>query len=547
MGVDARLADRVLLELANGPRTVRELCAATGVPEAMVREILSHVRPYWTASRTGRVRLTASVADQVRRRLKTPSSPVDAHELAAYVNALRMKRPAPKRDADHVAATSATLVRRVQLLLDMYDLDGRTVVFLGDHDLTSLAFAKACPTAHVYVVDFDEDVLETVAAEARGRQSRVRVRASDLRLSAPRSLLNSADLIFTDPPYANAGMRLFLSRSLELLDLERAIPRVVLAFGYSIRALDRALAFQEIVQDFRMVAECVLPGFNEYRGAEVLGSRSSLYALMPSASTPGTMRDVRVGGRIYTGGAFAATRKDHLSVPVDAIEEAVHQLRDVVAHGPLGVVKEGLLDPLKGSSLVRAMRELVWSEFVDYAMTPDEAGVKGVLVRFLPPAMNIVRWAIWLRCPCAVILTREEASLVVTFTQRTNPVSRLVLSTTDLRLTDMPGIPDWRLLIVVPRSPTGTDNQLLRRVIRHRGKLRNGVREAIVHCYSGVTKREARQLMESQGITNNVLDAFLDELSLNAMTELVISLEKIDAQLIEGKGGFLPDSFNNEL
>lgn len=519
------MVDRIISELLVAPHTIRELSAASGVPETVVREVVSQCRS-WVEVRRGSIRLDDSTAQELRNQLAEVTKPLDISSLSDYVESLSIKKPRPRRDADHVAATNTTLIRRVQFLHDNYALNGRTILFLGDHDLTSLAFAYACPTAQTYVVDFDEDVLDVIATETSSQGTSIRTRASDLRLGAPRSLLSSADLVFSDPPYAILGMRLFLSRSLELLS-RTAIPRVVMAFGYSLRALDRALAFQQLVQDHRMVLECVTPAFNTYDGAEVLGSRSSLYALMPSASTRASRQLTQTSSRIYTGGRFSATNSAS-AAPTAVTEECVSLLRTNRTKGTITIIGDGLSIPKLPETV--DVRQSPWSDFRNRATASSE-DFSGIIVRLLPPNTNLVRWAMWLKSPAVVVLRKDESQAIGELLTRATPIGRLILSAISAQLSDVPAFPEWQSLLLVPRSVGYPRDQILQRVMRHSGKLRKGVKEAIIHCHPEISQREARSLMASHSLAEEVLDAFLDELPLKQLTHLVQALEAIDTEI----------------
>src|SRR5439155_15317269 len=108
------------------------------------------------------------------------------------------------------------------------------VLCLGDHDLTSLALAQLELSVDVLVVDVDERVLAFIATVAAERGWRVTPVFADLRVELPPSLRESCDLVFTDPPYTPAGMRLFLARGVEALR-RRDVGRVVFCYGFGER------------------------------------------------------------------------------------------------------------------------------------------------------------------------------------------------------------------------------------------------------------------------------------------------------------------------
>ena len=67
---------------------------------------------------------------------------------------------------------------------------------------------------HVTVVDIDEQLLAFIDKTARERDWNIKTYFADLRLELPASLETHFDLIFTDPPYSPAGVKLFLQRNI---------------------------------------------------------------------------------------------------------------------------------------------------------------------------------------------------------------------------------------------------------------------------------------------------------------------------------------------
>jgi N4-bis(aminopropyl)spermidine synthase len=214
--------------------------------------------------------------------------------------------PAPARHLDHVPATAATAARRARFLAESFDLAGASVLCLGDHDLTSLALLHLAPTAEVAVVDVDERVLGHVDAVARDRGWRVRTVFADLRVELPRSLAGRFDLVFSDPPYTPAGVRLFLRRGLEALR-RGEFARVLFCYGFGERQPALGLKVQAVVQELRLVAEAIPPAFNRYQGAEAIGGASALYVCRPTRRTWPALRDAAAHAdpRIYTHGGGA--------------------------------------------------------------------------------------------------------------------------------------------------------------------------------------------------------------------------------------------------
>jgi hypothetical protein len=230
------------------------------------------------------------------------------------------------------------MVRRALYLCSEYELAGASVLFLGDHDLTSLAVASLEPDAGLTVVDIDEMVLDYVA-DAAGRLGRPLTAAwADLRLALPPSLGGTADLVFTDPPYTTEGVRLFLLRGLEALR-STGHERVAFCFGTGERHLVKALEVQALLGQFRLALEAMLPAFNRYAGAQAIGARSDLYICRPTKGARVGGQRSKAGARIYTRGP-AAEEATGRTLPGPASRAALAAAGD----GPVVLVGDGWED-----------------------------------------------------------------------------------------------------------------------------------------------------------------------------------------------------------
>lgn len=309
-GLDFARVRRVLAGFADGG-SVSELVAASGLPRRDVESIVADL------DQRSSVAYVRDGGTQVG---------LDGTELAARMAELAAGLPPSRWRLDHVPATAETMARRAQYLAGEYELDGASVLSLGDHDLTSLAVGLVAPDAELTVLDIDERILDYVA-ESAGRLGYPLTAAwADLRLALPPSLVGTADLVFTDPPYTTEGIRLFLTRALEALR-PTGHERLAFCFGTGERHLVKALEVQSLLGDLRLVLEAMLPGFNHYAGAEAIGARSELYICRPTKGAKvgesASARSRRSKGakapaaRIYTRGPAAEEAQAHpVSEPV---------------------------------------------------------------------------------------------------------------------------------------------------------------------------------------------------------------------------------------
>lgn len=274
----------VLEALVAGRSSIDELVSASALPRRDVEEFLASLPADYPA-------------ELAAYRASRPVVPPDARDIAASLIA---GVPAPLKRLDHVQATPETLVRRVTWLTERFDLRGRTVLFAGDHDLTSLLLARVMPSdVSLVVADIDERLLSYIDSAGGGR---VRGAWADFRFGLPPSLAQAADVVVTDPPYTPEGVGLFLSRSLEALRRDEPEGRIIIAYGHSRRRPDLGVAVQREILARDVAIDAMLPAFSRYDGAQAVGSASDWYSCQP---TPKAFRRFSGGSApgIYTHGA----------------------------------------------------------------------------------------------------------------------------------------------------------------------------------------------------------------------------------------------------
>ena len=345
-GLDFVRVRAVLAALAEGG-TVGELVTASGLARRDVEAILEQLGE--SVKTEGDRHHLSGVALPPGR----PDGGASPGPLVETMAGLAAGLPPSRWRLDHVPATPATMAERALYLARQYELDGAAVLCLGDHDLTSLAVGSVAPGVDLSVVDLDERILAHVADSAGRLGFPLTAAWADLRLALPPSLVGTADLVFTDPPYTIEGMRLFLVRALEALR-PTGHERVAFCFGTGERHLVKALEVQGLLGDLRLALEAMLPGFNRYAGAEAIGARSDLYICRPTrgarvGEVPAPTRSGRRGRsgpsprsstpadpRIYTRGPAASEAPDR-TLP-GAIATAA---RSAAGEAPLVLVGDG--------------------------------------------------------------------------------------------------------------------------------------------------------------------------------------------------------------
>lgn len=261
----------------------------------------------------------------------TRSSHVDDSFPTIVVERMRKvlaRVPPPIRGLDHVPATASTVLRRAQYIADKFDLYQTRLLFIGDHDCTSLAFGVLGLVARsMTVVDIDERLLTFLTDQPEAASGSLTPLFADLRLGLPEAAKAAHDVAFTDPPYTADGVGLFAARAVEGL-AEPSKGRILLAYGFSESTPGLGLKVQRTLADLDLLFEAIHPDFNHYDGAQAIGSCASLYQLRPTKRTDRiTVRTVaRYGKTLYTHGSqseeSAAPASTRSGVP-DALARAV--------------------------------------------------------------------------------------------------------------------------------------------------------------------------------------------------------------------------------
>jgi hypothetical protein len=289
-------AFRILRALGDGRSLAQdEIVHAAGEASSVVREVIERY-PKWFEDDERRFRCSErGLAALARELVARSAGEAGAESWRAAYEAMAAERPTPKRALDQVYVTTDTAVRRAELLLEAGEHQ-RGLVFLGDDDLTSAAVQLAGAGRKVTAVDTDEEMLRILSRHAEERGWEQDTVHHDLRQPTPKSMLGRYGAVFTDPPYAIEGFRLFVSRAAEMLKPDG---RLYICFGQSRRASERGLQKQRVLGEAGFLVEAVFEDFNHYQGAEAIGSRSALWRCRVTPETKPLVRG-EVEGPLYT-------------------------------------------------------------------------------------------------------------------------------------------------------------------------------------------------------------------------------------------------------
>jgi predicted methyltransferase len=318
-GVQVRPLRLAITLLSHGWQQFDELIRATAAPRRSVQELFEALGD--DLERDGHAARIRPGADYSRYCVTAQAEPLDA-EIAGRADLLETLTkyiadvPPAMAALDHVQATPETVLRRALWLDARYDLRTARLLFLGDHDLTSLAVRALRPEADLTVLDLDERVLEYVD-KVSGRT--IRTVHADLRVGLPPLLLGSADLVFSDPPYTPEGMGLFASRGIQALR-EATKGRILLAYGYSPRHPALGAQVQRELATSGLTFEAIIPDFHRFTGAQAIGSSADLYVCQPTAKAKKS-RGAKGKSTIYTHGPQSVESGDTKPDLVEQLDE----------------------------------------------------------------------------------------------------------------------------------------------------------------------------------------------------------------------------------
>jgi len=289
-------AFRILRALGDGRSLSRDdVVHVAGEASSVVREVTERYAK-WFEIDEGKIRCSDRGLAALARELvaRGAGEARDSSWREGY-EAIAAERSAPKRSLDQIFITSDTAVRRAELLIEAGEHQ-RGLVFLGDDDLTSAALQLAGAGRKVTALDTDDEILGILARNAAERGWEHETVRHDLRQPNPKAMRARYGAVFTDPPYALEGFRLFVSRAAEMLKPDG---RLYVCFGHSRRASERGLQKQRVLADAGFLVEAVFPDFNAYQGAEAIGSRSALWRCRVTPETQPLVRG-EVDGELYT-------------------------------------------------------------------------------------------------------------------------------------------------------------------------------------------------------------------------------------------------------
>ena len=260
--------------------STRELIRLTGFPETFLYSLLkkySEILEPPSRFLVVKPSLRSKILIENKDKIKTIQN-IDADYLVKNIDVVTSLRETPDRSLDQFYATSTTTFRRAKLMAKMGDIHERSLAFLGDDDLTSIACALTHQATSITVFEIDDRLINLIKQISEKLNLDITVVKQDLLKPIDQKYKKSFDTVFTDPPYTPNGISLFVNQAVELLKPEYT-SRLYLCYGNSDRAREREVVIQKTISDFGFLVHKKYFQFNHYTGAQSIGSQSSLYLL----------------------------------------------------------------------------------------------------------------------------------------------------------------------------------------------------------------------------------------------------------------------------
>ena len=319
MATDARLVEgaegvrRILRTVfMAGQIPIRNVAQEVELPVPVVAAVRGELEKRGILTRKGGVSLTGEGLSVVQSELGlscrkrfarpgVPPIPVVLQDVCGRFADIAERRPKVDVKLDQSHATPETVLRRAVYLYEHDALEGRNLLVLGDDDLTSVAVGLLAQhleivLGQVVVIECDGRLVDFLGVISEREGLPITVIARDLREDIPSDLCGQMDVFFTDPPYTLPGLSLFVSRGASALAPEVGKQGFV-SFGR--RSPDETARAIGLLIEMGFAPAEIIPEFNDYVGAQVLGGVSQMIRLVstgkPQPLVTGTYR-----GALYT-------------------------------------------------------------------------------------------------------------------------------------------------------------------------------------------------------------------------------------------------------
>jgi ribosomal protein S18 acetylase RimI-like enzyme/DNA-directed RNA polymerase subunit RPC12/RpoP len=155
------------------------------------------------------------------------------------------------------------------------------------------------------VIETDERIIAFIKRVSEAESLSIECVQHDLRDSLPEHLRQKFDTFVTDPPYTLEGLNLFVSRALSGLKIGIG-QQGFLSFGH--KSPHESLEIHRSLVKMGLVVNELIPSFNEYEGASIIGGSSQFFHLLSTPETTPAISESRYEAAVYTAESAPTTR-----------------------------------------------------------------------------------------------------------------------------------------------------------------------------------------------------------------------------------------------
>ncbi len=139
------------------------------------------------------------------------------NDILAHFRGIFNNRPSETAEFDQGVVPPENSIKRVEFLYERGDLHGKSIMFLGDDDLTSVAMALTKLSSRIVVIEVDDRIVNYINSIASYEKLNLEAYTYNAVKPLPKEFVGSFDTFLNDPVETVKGMRVFLSRCAQSL------------------------------------------------------------------------------------------------------------------------------------------------------------------------------------------------------------------------------------------------------------------------------------------------------------------------------------------
>jgi len=182
-------------------------------------------------------------------------------EILKEFRRITAKRPSPTLEFFQGYMLERDVIARVALMHNYGDLDGKSIVLIGDDDLLSVALAITGLTSRITVLDIDERLGNFIKNVNKDYGFNIEYFNYNVADPLPKDLRGTFDVFSSEPLETLSGLRAFITRGVACLKENGAG-----YFGLTLyeASLKKWLAVQKLLSRMNCVVTDIIQGFSAY-------------------------------------------------------------------------------------------------------------------------------------------------------------------------------------------------------------------------------------------------------------------------------------------